>query len=139
MAVDIAVIHSEGSERYTDEHSSPIGVILNSRNLGNSMIGPEYLLHFPNGRKSWVPQKLCEVMKADENLDLLAEQNLALSEDGSYLVFMSDPDDEEAEESDPTADDSDAAGSEENEQKNEDATGDSNGEEGSESDQNSGS
>lgn len=125
MPKDFAVLHGEGAGKYFDEQSSPIGMVLASRNLGNSQIGPEYLLHFPNGRKSWVPQRLCEAFEAESNLNFLADNGLALSEDSLSLVFMSDPEDEEVE-SDPsgstpedTGNDSDASGEEGNEEQSE--------------------
>jgi hypothetical protein len=103
----------------SDMYGFPIAQILTERDLGNSNIGPEFLVQFPGlGKKTWVPMKNLQVVNSQQDQDifdqLLSSNDLELSDDGSFIVHMSDEDEEDPEddelEEDPEIEDDDDFG-----------------------------
>ena len=98
MPKDVAVVQKRGLGLYYDETGGRIGLVLHDRNLGNVNLGPEKLIVFPNGRKSWIPEKFLDVLSSkyqnDDIEDLLLDHGLDYSEDGETLVRVAHPDDD---------------------------------------------
>jgi len=101
MPKDVAVVQERGLGLYYDKTGGRIGLVLHDRNLGNVNLGPEKLIVFPNGRKSWIPEKFLDVLSSkyqeDDIEDLLIDHGLDYSEDGETLVHMESDDHSDSE------------------------------------------